>query len=182
MSLERHDWSESECSNEGNFHYVYNYMNWITPKVYGRVCDIGSGLGYPTARYAEKLNVEEVITNDKFFDEAKTIKHAKIKRYTETTEDFLKRDLGLFDCITATEHIEHLEIPTQMAVLDYVKKNLKPDGLFMGSMPDVEKSTNPYHIKEYTHNQWEDILRQHFNDVEVVTFPQLYVWKAKSPK
>jgi len=179
MSLERHDWSEIECSSQGNVNYVNNYMNWITPKVRGRVCDLGSGLGYPTARYAMKPEVNEIITNDKFFDPVKTVKHDKIVRYVETTEDFLKRDLGKFDCITATEHIEHLTEETQFKLLDWVKANLKDDGLFLGSMPDVERSTNPYHIKEYTHNQWEDILRRYFREVEIVTMPELYVWSAR---
>ena len=180
MSLERHDWSEVECSSQGNVNYVNNYMNWITPQVYGVVCDLGSGLGYPTARYANKPVVEKVVTNDKFFDEVKTVKHDKILRFVLTTEDFIKETFeSKFDCIIATEHIEHLTIETQFKVLDWVKANLKEGGLFLGSMPDVERSTNPYHIQEYTHNQWEEILRKYFRDVEVVTFPELYVWKAK---
>ncbi len=179
MSLERHDWSEVECSSQGNVNYVNHYMDWITPQVYGYVCDIGSGLGYPTARYANKVEVEKVVTNDKYFDVVKTIQHDKILRYVESTEDFLKRDLGKFDCITCTEHIEHLEIETQLKLLEWVKNNLKEGGLFLGSMPDVERSINPYHIKEYTHGQWEEILRRYFKDVEIVTMPELYVWKAK---
>jgi 2-polyprenyl-3-methyl-5-hydroxy-6-metoxy-1,4-benzoquinol methylase len=184
MSLERHDWNETECNSDSNTKYVTEYMNWITPKVFGRVCDVGSGLGYPTQKYADKENVSVVVTNDKFFDEVRTVKHDKITRYTMPTEDFISVPHEPYDCITATEHIEHLEIPTQFALLEWVKKNLAPGGLFLGSMPDVFRSTNPFHIQEYTHDKWEEILKEHFNQVEVVVLiPNLlYVWQASQPR
>lgn len=179
MSLERHDWSEQECHNEANTRYVTLYMDWITPFVFGRVCDIGSGLGYPTEKYANKENVSVVVTNDKFFDEVKTIKHDKITRYTLTTEDFLALQHDKFDCITCTEHIEHLHVETQFKLLEWVTKHLNEGGLFLGSMPNVDRSANPFHIQEYTADKWETILRTYFKNVEVVVLhPELYVWKA----
>jgi 2-polyprenyl-3-methyl-5-hydroxy-6-metoxy-1,4-benzoquinol methylase len=180
MSLERHDWSQEECQTNGNTWYVTKYMDWITPQVYGGVCDIGSGLGYPTLKYAESDKVTSIITNDKFIDEDKTTKHSKIKRLVLTTEEFMNTEQPLFDCITCTEHIEHLIPDTQFKLLDWVKTHLKPGGLFLGSMPDVERSANPWHIKEYTHEQWEEILHRYFNYVEVVVLlkEELYVWKA----
>lgn len=183
MSLERHDWTAQECQSADNTRYVTEYMNWITPQVFGRVCDVGSGFGYPTEKYANKENVSIVITNDKYYDEVRTVKHPKITRYTMPTEDFISVEQDKFDCITCTEHIEHLEIPTQFALLEWTKKHLKEGGLFLGSMPDVERSTNPFHIQEYTHQKWEEILKQHFQEVQVVVLiPNLlYVWKAAKP-
>ena len=182
MSLERHDWSEQECRNLDNTRYVTEYMDWITPKVYGDVCDIGSGLGYPTLKYAESDKVVSIITNDKFFDEDKTTKHSKIKRLILTTEEFMNTEQSLFDCITSTEHIEHLVPETQTKLLEWVVKHLKKDGLFLGSMPDCEQSGNPYHIKEYTHGQYEEILNNYFKNVEVVVLIPglLYVWQASN--
>jgi 2-polyprenyl-3-methyl-5-hydroxy-6-metoxy-1,4-benzoquinol methylase len=184
MSLERHDYSEAECNNNANTVYVESYMNWITPQVYGKVCDLGSGLGYPTVKYAEKENVESVLTNDKFFDEKKTVSHEKITRYTLSTEDFIALNQPQFDSITCTEHIEHLVPDSQMKVLEWVKTHLNEGGSFYGSMPDCERSGNPYHLKEYTHGQWEEILKRYFDSVEVVVLlPNLlYVWKASNPK
>jgi 2-polyprenyl-3-methyl-5-hydroxy-6-metoxy-1,4-benzoquinol methylase len=182
MSLERHDWTAQECNSTDNTRYITEYMNWITPQVYGYVCDIGSGLGYPTEKYAKNDRVEHVVTNDKFYDEQKTVKHDKITRFILTTEDFIKENFeNKFDCITCTEHIEHLIPDTQFKLLDWVKANLKEGGLFMGSMPDCESSGNPYHIKEYTHSQWEEILKRYFKEVQVVVLiPNLlYVWKAR---
>lgn len=182
MSLERHDWSEAECSNSANTTYVNAYMEWITPKVSGYVCDLGSGLGYPTIKYAEKDEVKAVVTNDKFFDEVKTVQHPKIQRFVETTEDFISKPHEKFDCITSTEHIEHLTEDVQIKVLEWVKDHLETDGVFLGSMPDCEHSGNPYHLKEYTHGQWEEILKRYFKNVEVVVLlPNLlYVWKASN--
>ncbi len=180
MSLERHDWSQEECQTDGNTRYVTKYMDWITPQVYGYVCDIGSGLGYPTLKYCERDNVDFVVTNDKFYDEHKSTTHPKMSRVIHTTEEFLQEENRMFDCITCTEHIEHLIPDTQFKLLDWVKTHLKPGGLFLGSMPDVERSANPWHIKEYTHEQWEEILHRYFNYVEVVVLlkEELYVWKA----
>ncbi len=179
MAQERQDNTVDECLHPSNVNYCRLYVDWITPKVYGRVCDLGSGIGYPTLKYAEKDNVSEVITNDKYYEEGKTIKHAKILRYVETTEDFLKRDLGQFDCITCTEHIEHLEMQTQLDLLNWVKKYLKDGGLFLGSMPNVDRSINPFHIQEYTHKQWHAILKRHFKHADVVLLNNdLYVWIA----
>ncbi len=181
MSLERHDWTATECNSEANTKYVTEYMNWITPKVFGSVCDIGSGFGYPTEKYANKDNVESVITNDKFYDEERTVKHDKINRFILTTEEFITKLFNSkFDCITSTEHIEHLEESVQLQLLEWVKNNLKEGGLFLGSMPDCEYSTNPFHLKEYTHTQWEVILKRYFKYVQVVVLiPNLlYVWKA----
>ena len=184
MSLERHDWTAQECNSADNTRYVTEYMNWITPKVYGEVCDIGSGNGYPTLKYCEKENVTHVVTNDKFYDESKATKHEKMERHILSTEDFLSRENSMFDCITCTEHIEHLTIETQFKLLDWVVDHLAPNGLFLGSMPDVERSTNPFHIQEYTNTQWKEILERYFNQVEVVVLiPNLlYVWKASQPK
>ena len=40
-------------------------MNWIVPKVYGKVCDIGSGIGYPTESYF--IDVEVVTLSHELY-------------------------------------------------------------------------------------------------------------------
>jgi 2-polyprenyl-3-methyl-5-hydroxy-6-metoxy-1,4-benzoquinol methylase len=182
MILERHDITETECNEERNSSYIKLYMDWITPHTHGRVCDLGSGFGYPTVGYANRHNVELILTNDKFFDEKKTLVHPKIVRRIESTEDFIKNDFGKFDCITCTEHIEHLEESVQHDVLNWIVKSLKDDGVFFGSMPDIERSSNQFHLKEYRSFQWEEILKRYFKQVEVhVLYPNsLYVWRASN--
>ena len=69
-----------------------------------------------------------------------------------------------------------------MDLLEWVKKHLKDNGSFIGSMPNIDKSANPYHIKEYTWHAWDAILRKHFSQVELVQLNgDVYVWEAKHP-
>jgi len=73
-----------------------------------------------------------------------------------------------FDVAISFETIEHLIDPDLF--LDGIRRALKPGGLLMISTPLNEEGTNyisPCHEKEYTLNEFRELLERHFSSVEM---------------
>ncbi|MGB9637356.1 MAG: class I SAM-dependent methyltransferase, partial [Microgenomates group bacterium] len=73
-----------------------------------------------------------------------------------------------FDAVCSFEVIEHIEDDKKM--LSEVVRVLKKGGIFIMSTPKKEKGKNlrsPYHIREYTKKQLENLLREYFTKVEI---------------
>ncbi len=74
-----------------------------------------------------------------------------------------------FDTICSFETIEHLsDIP---AYLQEMTRLLKPDGVYIVSTPQVAKTDrnpcNPYHTIEFSRHDFEALLLQYFNRIEL---------------
>ena len=69
------------------------------------------------------------------------------------------------EVVVALEVIEHVEAPGEM--LHQCARVLRPDGVFVVSTPNYEvtRNANPWHVREYTVNEFEALLREHFTDV-----------------
>lgn len=77
-----------------------------------------------------------------------------------------------FDAVTSFEVIEHLDEVEKY--LTSVKNALVPSGIFIVSTPNkklysdsLENYENPYHVKEYYLQEFVEILRGHFNYVQI---------------
>lgn len=96
---------------------------------------------------------------------------------------------GVFDAVVATEIIEHLYNPSQIAQkIAYV---LKDDGMLVGSVPNAFSLVNrlrlllgrkrftplsdPTHINHFTRNELKDILARQFHEVDIQPFGS-YAW------
>ena len=79
-----------------------------------------------------------------------------------------------FDIITMFEVFEHIENPNE--TIEKIKSLLKPDGLFIGSLPNVARTRMwtmnmdyerpPYHLTYWTIQTWRHYLKEH--EIELV--------------
>src|SRR6185369_633287 len=88
-----------------------------------------------------------------------------------------------FDAITCFEAIEHID--NHDALLDEVKRLLKPDGLFIVSTPnkaiyhDEARDENPFHVKELYFEEFRGLLARYFPNVQFLgqrIHPSSNIW------
>jgi ubiquinone/menaquinone biosynthesis C-methylase UbiE len=139
------------------------------------VLDLGCGTGYGSDFLSRKFNVIGIDINKEAISFAK-------KHYPNSAR-FLVGDVCRlpfereeFDAICSFEVIEHIKNPKDM--LSEVLRVLKKRGLFVMSTPKKGKKViSPYHFKEYTKVELENLLRLYFSKVEI--FGQCKNKKAK---
>jgi SAM-dependent methyltransferase len=134
------------------------------------VLDAGCGCGYGSAMLAQHSS--KVIAIDNSPD---AIDYA-IKNYSRNNIYYCIRDLenvdlkpfGKFDLITFFEVIEHLHKPE--AALKNLREHISPKGYLLLSTPNSECSIghNPYHIKEYTKRELEELLSKNGFEVKQI--------------
>jgi SAM-dependent methyltransferase len=139
----------------------------------GRLLDVGCGNG-AFAEFASSAGYEviglDVDATSIEIAQSRNIPEASF--YCITLEEFSrsKSGLGQFDVITMFEVFEHL--PNPAATLSLVKSLLRDKGLFVGSLPNVERplmwqvhmdyEMPPYHLTYWTTRSWSEFLSQHF--------------------
>lgn len=160
--------------------YFNAYKGALVPLCKGKVLDIGAGHGYLSLAAAEQEAVTSVLATDRHYDERLAQKHPKLTVAKLETEALIQRNFGAFDTIIASEHVEHLAEALHAPLLRFVREHLAKDGLFLGSMPHVQHSGNPFHLREYLAEEWREVLSKYFAKVEI-WFPvsMLYVWRAE---
>ncbi|MFO0704598.1 MAG: class I SAM-dependent methyltransferase [Candidatus Andersenbacteria bacterium] len=156
-----------------------------------RVLDLASGEGYGAALLARQaLQVTAVELN------AEALHHAA-SRYSAHNLSFVHGSItqipieGVqhFDVITCFEALEH--VTEHEELLREVRRLLKPGGVFMVSTPNKaiyehdQKHDNPYHIKELFLDEFEQLTKSHFANVQlfgqrVLSSSQL--WPIRSTK
>lgn len=83
------------------------------------------------------------------------------------------------DCIVACEILEHLFFADSF--LEKVWQTLKPNGLFIGSVPNAfrwrnrwkflwgkEYETDPTHVRQFSFEKLNQLLQKRFRDIEIV--------------
>lgn len=148
------------------YHHIYRYRlakRYCHDK---RVLDAGCGYGYGS--FMLSGGSKEVVGID-ISEEAIQIAE---RRYSNPNLEFLLMNAeemsfnNQFDVIVAFENIEHLEAPGLF--LDKVRLYLEPDGVFIVSTPNKKYTgDNPYHFKEYSHEQFQQVLKGYFQEVKI---------------
>lgn len=71
-----------------------------------------------------------------------------------------------FDTAVSFQVIEHIEEDEQY--IKEIHRVLKPGGTAILSTPNIKMSLtrNPWHVREYTHQEFEELLSRHFSEVE----------------
>jgi SAM-dependent methyltransferase len=78
-----------------------------------------------------------------------------------------------FDSVTMLEVLEHMNKPNQHKALHEIKRVLKPNGLFIMSMPNLSKWFYiPYHMIWAI---WEQTVMKEYRHDHIGMFPQSYV-------
>lgn len=134
------------------------------------VLDAGCGVGYGSAFLAGTARrVVGVDVSAEAIDYARSRYGAPNVEFAVDDLQALQRDDGEFDVVVAFEVIEHLPHPERF--VGEARRVLKPDGRFVVSTPRAdrrqEQPENPFHEREFTPDEFEQLLRRSFGRVDV---------------
>jgi SAM-dependent methyltransferase len=146
---------------------------WIAARCSGRrVVDMACGEGYGTAVLARRApRVTGVDANPEAHE------HARL-RYSRPgvrfVRDMVDRDGEECDAVVFLQTIEHVQDPA--AVLRHIRGMLRPGGVAYVSTPNVltlapegaERSGNPWHLREYRHEEFRELCATCFGEVELL--------------
>jgi SAM-dependent methyltransferase len=135
-----------------------------------RVLDAGCGVGYGAAFLAEGAAHVTGVDID-----AESIAYAQ-ERYAAPNVEFRTGDLrelaleaASFDAVVSFEVVEHLR--EQEAFVDELARVLRPDGVLVLSTPNAAETNdapdNPFHLRELSREDFEALLRERFEEVEL---------------
>jgi|GEM_PF-954772 len=148
--------------------YAYS-LQFVNNK---RVLDAACGEGYGSWIMAE--TAKEVVGIDQ---DAQVIEHAKMAYKRDNLKfmtgkiEKLPFDSGEFDVVVCFEAIEH--IIAQEECIGEIRRVLRDDGILLISTPAMadsktKGSSNPFHIKELTLQEFEGLLCKNFKYVRLM--------------
>jgi len=154
------------------------------------VLDLGCGEGYGS--FILSKHAQRVVGVDSA-DEA--IEHAR-RTYARSNLEFLKASIlsvpieeeQSFDVVVCFEVLEH--VAEHEDLLTEIKRLLKPDGLLIMSTPDKRsysdepKYENPYHRKELYFDQFRELVRRYFVNVDILgqrVYVGSHIWTLTRP-
>ena len=145
---------------------------WIAERCRGLdVVDLACGEGYGTDVLATKATrVTGVDANPEAHD------HARLK-YTRPGVRFVRDLVESYhepcDAVVFLQTIEHVQNPGE--ILDHLRSMLRPGGTAYVSTPNVltlapdgEKSGNPWHVKEYRAEEFQELCEGSFERVDML--------------
>jgi SAM-dependent methyltransferase len=148
---------------------------WIGARVIGkRVIDMACGEGYGSEVLARgAASVLGVEANPEAFDHARLRYRRENLRFERGLVE-THGDAGSADAVVFLQTIEHVQDP--VAVLAHFARLLSPGGVVYVSTPNLltiappgaEKSSNPWHVREYRAHEFDALCRTVFSRVELL--------------
>jgi 2-polyprenyl-3-methyl-5-hydroxy-6-metoxy-1,4-benzoquinol methylase len=148
---------------------------WIGARVIGsRVLDMACGEGYGSAVLARGAeSVLGVDANPEAFEHAR-LRYAGQNLRFERGMVENHGEPAAYDAVVFLQTIEHVQDP--LAVLRHFRSLLAPGGAVYVSTPNLltlappgaDKSSNPWHIKEYRAHEFDALCRTVFGHVELL--------------
>lgn len=138
-----------------------------TDKVKGNLLEIGCGEGRGVHLFGDKIDsytgidkIQEVID-----DLASKYPKAIFEQASIPPLNFQDK---IFDSVISFQVIEHIKDDAKY--LEEIARVLKPGGTALITTPNIKKSLsrNPWHIREYTAEQLEDLCKPFFSDVKML--------------
>jgi SAM-dependent methyltransferase len=143
---------------------------WIAERCAGqRVADLACGEGYGADVLADRAaEVVGVDANPEAFEHARLrYRRPNLRFERGLVEEFE----GPVDAVVFLQTIEHVQQPGELcdriaaaAPVAYVST---PNRLTLAG-PEAEKSDNPWHVREYTVEEYREMLEPHFSRVEMI--------------
>lgn len=132
--------------------------------VRGKVLEIGTGSGYGVEIISGVA--DEFVTVDKFNTEIDFSKYKNVTFKQMNIPPFIGIDDNTFDNAITFQVIEHIE--DDNAFVKEIHRVLKPGGKLVITTPNIKMSItrNPWHVREYTVEQFRTLLSKHFSRVE----------------
>ncbi len=130
-----------------------------------RLLDAGCGDGYGAALLAESASEVVGIDISREVIEAASSQYKRANlKYRAMDVESISFEKGSFDAAVCFEVFEHVRHPEKL--LEGLRKILASDGVLIISTPNgaLIKSgkPNPFHVKEYTRDEFDIILVNHF--------------------
>ena len=134
-------------------------------RIAGDVLEIGTGSGYgievvapPARRF---VTVDKHVPAPELLDRP----NVEFRQAVVPPLDFPDRS---FDCVISFQVIEHIK--QDVDLVREVKRVLKPGGKFIVTTPNAPMSLtrNPWHVREYTAEQLQNLLGHEFRSVETL--------------
>lgn len=158
-----------------------------------KILDIGCRDGQLTSTYLEGNNITGVDVDEAALKRAKENFGIKVI-HADLNENWDFVENNAFDVVVACEFLEHIYFPE--IIFEKVKKTLKPEGIFVGTIPHAysmqsrikfllgtKKGTpleDPTHINHFTYSEFKRMLENHFKLNEIDTYvPPRYEFLAK---
>ena len=148
---------------------------WIGARVIGqRVLDMACGEGYGSEVLSRSAaSVLGVDANPDAFEHAR-LRYARSNLRFERGMVELHGAPGAYDAVVFLQTIEHVQDP--VAVLEHFRSLLAPGGAVFVSTPNVltlapagaDKSSNPWHIREYRAAEFRQLCATVFSQVELL--------------
>jgi len=158
-------WSLDICAHAQRYRFASRFVPGK------RVLDAGCGAGYGS-RMLACLGASEVIGVDISEDALSVARsqfaHPRVKFIQDDCE-LLQSVRGTFDVVVCLENLEHLNRPEQF--LARAAEVLHRNGILICSTPQSlggsRRSENPYHIREYAIEEFQELLQQYFSNVVI---------------
>lgn len=135
------------------------------------VLDIACGSGYGSEIMAQNKaqNVIAVDIDSETIAKNKQKNKQKNLQYQTGNAEKIEFKDETFDIITSFETIEHLKNPSRY--LQELSRVIKKDGIVLISTPNKEiyKEKNPYHHREYTKEEFKNLLSDYFPNIKIIT-------------
>ena len=154
-------------SREASDNYVFQRSilayHYAAEIISGDVLEIGTGTGYGIDVIAPKCR--KFVTVDKFLDPSVVVADNVDRLQMEVPP--IAFESGSFDFVVCFQVIEHIKRDTEF--VREVARVLRPGGKFIVSTPNAPMSLtrNPWHIREYTADEFQNLLSIGFDRVSV---------------
>ncbi|MFZ5551803.1 MAG: class I SAM-dependent methyltransferase [Bacteroidota bacterium] len=157
----------SDVDKSDNFVYRRSLLAYLEAEklTSGKVLEVGSGMGYGMEILSPKA--EKYVMLDKFqFDLSKIKDPGKVKFLKTEVPPFKDIPDNEFDFIVSFQVIEHIK--NDKLFLQEMARVLKPGGKAILTTPNIKMSLsrNPWHIREYTVEGLEKLMKNYFSSVE----------------
>lgn len=167
MATERLDAIHTEDYVELMFHW-HRYLSVKDLVRNKTVLDIACGQGYGSNILSETATrVFGIDIDEESIEQAKRnyLKDNLLFSSGDAINLLLENDS--VDVVVSFETIEHMPEENQIAFLKEIKRVLRPGGKLVMSTPDKHRTDlfnahNPYHIKEFYFEEYEQFLKSHF--------------------
>jgi len=129
----------------------------------GKVLEIGTGSGYGVEIISGIAS--EFVTVDKFDTKIDFSKYPNVK-FVQQNVPPLDFEANSFDSAITFQVVEHIK--DDHAFIREIHRVLKPGGKLVITTPNSKMSItrNPWHIREYTVQQFKNLLSKYFSKVE----------------
>lgn len=132
--------------------------------VSGSVLEIGTGSGYGISIIAPKAL--SFLTIDKFECQIDLSDIPNAGFHQMNVPPLKGVENNSFDYVVMFQVIEHIK--DDFGILSEIKRVLRPGGKLIITTPNRKMSLtrNPWHVREYSANEFENLLRSFFKDVD----------------